>query len=101
MLSPEEQQLLDGIEQRMRTENPSFARRFDVHLARGRQQRLAEARLFLLVLLGAVVLSTGVATMSFDPIIGWLIAALGCAVLLCVVGTARRHSPGPARPPSS
>lgn len=50
-----------------------------------------EVRLFLLVTTGAFVLSTGVATILFDPIIGWLIAGLGCSVLISVVRNVRRN----------
>lgn len=95
MLSPEDQQRLDSIERRMHAEDPLFTRRFDLAAARRRHQRVAEARLFLLVTACAFILSTGVATMLFDPVIGWLIAGLGCLALISVVCATRRN---PTRP---
>ena len=89
MFSQEEQRLLDAIEEALTDESPSLARRFE--LADDRRRRRAEARLFLSVLAGAIVLSAGLATTSFDPSIGLLIAALGCALLTYVVTAARRH----------
>lgn len=95
MLSDEEQRRLDGIEKLLQDADPSFARGFDPAIARRRLARSAETRLCLGVMLGAVVLSVGVAIMLFDPMIGSPITALGCAVLTVVVLSVRRNPPIP------
>ncbi len=96
MLSHEERRLLDYMEESLHEEDAHFTQKFDLATAQQGHRRRAETRLFLLVVVGAFVLSVGVAAMMFDyPIAGSLVAGLGCAVLISVVRAARRNPPRP------
>ncbi len=99
MLSHEEQRLLDGMERFLAGEDPRFTRGFEFATARQRHRRRAEARILTLVILGAIVVSVGVALLSVDARLGSLVAGMGCAVLAAAVATARRSPTNPAASP--
>jgi len=72
--------------------DPRLARRLDPVEAQQRIRRHSDVRILLLVLPGAVVLSVGVATMSFSVVVGSLTAGPGWLLLALAVRTA--HAPG-------
>lgn len=96
MLSPKEQLLLDGMEKSLLLEDPRLVRKFTGSDPARRMQNRAEMRVLLLVGLGAVVLSLGIASAYFDALIGVPLAALGGGLLVWAVRSAR----GVAAPPA-